>query len=97
MKSIILACLTGATLVQADNKCRALAFSSGDEDAVYQAGVLKGITQSSKMSPIDYAYDSVSGISGGAINTVLLSEFTKGSEQAAADRMEQFWIEASNT
>ena len=88
MKSIVLGLLTGALAVQAAEKCRAIAFSSGDEDSAYQAGVLKGITNSSKLSPDDIAYDVVSGVSGGAINAVLLSEFEKGQEKAAADKME---------
>jgi predicted acylesterase/phospholipase RssA len=78
-------------------KCHALAFSSGDESAAYQAGALAGLVNSDKLQPEDYAYDSVSGISGGAINAVLLSSFAKGQEQAAATKMEQFWIDASNT
>jgi len=76
---------------EATGKCHAIAFSSGDEDAAYQAGVLKGITTNPKLSPSDYAYDSVSGVSGGALNAVLLSSFEKGQEQQAAERMEVFW------
>jgi len=75
----ILALLAGSVAAnQPDGKCYAIAFSSGDEDAAYQAGVLKGITTSTKLSPVDWGYDSVSGISGGAINAVLLSSFQKG-------------------
>jgi predicted acylesterase/phospholipase RssA len=61
-------------------KCHALAFSSGDESAAYQAGALTGLVNSDKLQPGDYAYDSVSGISGGAINAVLLASFAKGQE-----------------
>lgn len=39
------------------------------------------------MQPEDYGYDAVSGISGGAINAVLLANYTKGEEGAAADSM----------
>lgn len=98
MKSIILALLAGSLSMvsAADGKCRALALSSGDESAAYQAGVLKGIVNSSKLTSDDWAYDTVSGISGGALNAVLLSSFPKGQEQAAATRMEQFWVNAAN-
>jgi predicted acylesterase/phospholipase RssA len=82
---------------EAAAKCHALAFSSGDEDAAYQAGVLKGITTNPKLSPSDYAYDSVSGVSGGALNAVLLSSFEKGQEQQAAERMEEFWKAATHS
>jgi predicted acylesterase/phospholipase RssA len=44
----------------------------------------------------DVAYDTVSGVSGGALNAVLLSSFAKGDEKAAVDRMEKFWIDATN-
>jgi predicted acylesterase/phospholipase RssA len=82
---------------QATGKCRALAFSSGDESAAYQAGAMAGIVGSDKLQPEDYAYDSVSGISGGALNAVLFATFGKGDEKAAAAKMEQFWIDASNS
>jgi predicted acylesterase/phospholipase RssA len=84
-----------ATTVAASDKCYAIAFSSGDEDAAYQAGVLKGMTSSSHFTPEEMSYDSVSGVSGGAINAVLLSSFEKGQEGAAADRMEKFWSDAT--
>ena len=63
-----------------DGKCHALAMSSGDEGSAYQAGALAGIVNSTKLSPEDYAYDSVSGVSGGALNAVLLANTTKGQE-----------------
>jgi len=94
---MLLSLLAGSTLAnEANGKCYAIAFSSGDEDAAYQAGVLKGITSNSKLTPSDWAYDSVSGVSGGALNAVLLSSFDKGQEAAAADKMEQFWKDATH-
>lgn len=77
-------------------KCYALALSSGDETSAYQAGAIAGIANSN-LSADEYAYDSVSGVSGGAINAVILSNYTKGQEKAAASRMEQFWTDAANT
>lgn len=61
----------------ANGKCYALAFSSGDETSAYQAGAMAGIANS-KLSPDEYAYDAVSGVSGGAINAVILANYTKG-------------------
>ena len=88
MKRIFTVLASAASLVAAkDDKCRVLALSSGDESAAYQAGALKGFTTSSHMQPEDYGYDAVSGISGGAINAVLLANYTKGEEGAAADSM----------
>lgn len=39
----------------------------------------------------------MSGVSGGALNAVLLSNFTAGQEDAAADRMEQFWLDGTHS
>jgi len=93
----VLTLLASGVQAAKNGKCRVLAFSSGDESAAYQAGALKGFTTSSHMKPEDYAYDSVSGISGGAINAVLLANYTKGEEGAAADSMERFWTAATKT
>ena len=59
-------------------QCHALALSSGDESAIYQVGALAGLVNSTAAS--EYAYDSVSGVSGGAINAVMLASFAKGDE-----------------
>lgn len=63
-----------------------MALSSGDEGAAYQAGALMGIT-GSNLTAEDYAYDSVSGVSGGALNAVLLASTSKGEEAQAATKM----------
>jgi predicted acylesterase/phospholipase RssA len=86
-----------ATVEAQEGKCRALAFSSGDESAAYQAGAMAGIVGSDKLSAEDYSYDSVSGISGGALNAVLLASFGKGEEADAAAKMEEFWLAASQS
>lgn len=98
MKSLVIALFTGslALVSAADGKCRALAFSSGDENSAYQAGVMKGLVTSTALKPEDYSYDAVSGVAGGALNAVLLTSFPKGKEQDAATRMENFWVDAAN-
>lgn len=69
-KKLVVTLLAGSCFAEevfepaATGKCHAIAFSSGDEDAAYQAGVLKGITTNPKLSAADWAYDSVSGVSG---------------------------------
>ena len=78
----------------ADDRCYALAFSSGDESSTYQAGVLKGLAQAIEAE--QRAYTAVSGVSGGALNSVILSSYAVGSEGDAADRMVTFWENASN-
>lgn len=83
-----------AQQVQAD-KCYALAFSSGDETAAYQAGVLKGLTES--YSTGEVAYSAISGVSGGAVNAAILANYAAGSEADAAARMELFWQNAGSS
>lgn len=80
-----------------DGTCYAVALSSGDETAAYQAGALNGIFKSTKLSSEEKQYSSVSGISGGALNAAILTNYTKGDELAAAARMEKLWTDASNT
>ena len=92
--------ITAATLAlvaqkaQAD-KCYALAFSSGDESSAYQAGVLKGLVESYNADEV--AYSAISGISGGAVNAVILANYEAGKEADAATRMSTFWQDASNS
>ena len=79
---------------EATGKCHALAFSSGDESAAYQSGVMAGLFAS--LPAEDVAYDAISGISGGAVNAVILASYAKGDEKAAGARMEKFWKDASH-
>jgi len=79
---------------EATGKCYALALSSGDESSAYQAGVMTGLFGS--LSADEVAYDAISGISGGAVNAVILSSYAKGDEKAAGARMEKFWKDASH-
>ena len=90
MKTISIAAMAilAPSYVSAADKCRALAFSSGDEDSAYQAGALKGIVESSLLSGDDFKYDSVSGVSDGALNAAILANYTMGDEAAAVSRME---------
>ena len=48
-------------------KCRGLAMSGGSNRAVWEAGVIWGLLHYG--DPADFAWDVVSGISAGAINT----------------------------
>lgn len=77
------------------SKCFALAFSSGDQSSAYQAGVIQGFAQT--MAASDMAYTAVSGVSGGAVNSVLMANYEVGQESTAADRMVQFWSDSATT
>ena len=92
-KTIAILALTASQAVA--DKCYALALSSGDESAAYQAGVLKGLVESYSADEVNYT--AVSGISGGAVNAVILANYEAGQEAAAAERMSTFWTSASNS
>lgn len=96
-KAVVATILFGAQALaqEANGKCYAIAFSSGQESSAFQAGALKGLL--SKLPADQLAYDAVSGNTGGAYNAVILSSYAKGQESAAADRMAQFWIDAGNS
>ena len=66
----------------ATNKCYALALSSGQENAAYQAGVLQGLLN--KVPADQLRYSAVSGIAGGAVNAAIMGGHAVGDEAAAA-------------
>jgi predicted acylesterase/phospholipase RssA len=81
--------------VEAGNKCYGLAFGSGDQSASYEVGVLDSLL---KKVPADQTqYNYVTGVSGGAINALLLASQGLGSERAAVNNMRKFWIDAGKT
>ena len=95
-KSFALAALVAVLAEQAAaSKCYALALSSGDQNSMYQAGVLKGLATSLDSSEV--AYQAISGVSGGAINSAILASYPAGQEADAADRMKTFWDNSANT
>jgi hypothetical protein len=77
------------------DKCYAIAFSSGDQTSAYQVGVLKGLVEQS--APGETSYSAVSGVSGGAVNAVIMASFPVGQEAAAVERMQSFWDNSANT
>ena len=65
------------------DQCYALALSGGGTNAVWESGVIYGLTHYG--NPEDFKWDIVTGISGGAINTGMLSVFEVGDEQNASE------------
>jgi predicted acylesterase/phospholipase RssA len=70
LMAAVYAALAGSV---AADKCYAVAFSSGDQSAAYQAGVLKGLVAQNGAEL--HAYSAVSGISGGAVNAAILGSY----------------------
>lgn len=63
--------------------------------SAYQAGVLAGFINNLPANQV--AYQSVSGVAGGAVNAALLSSYPVGSEVDALAKIEQFWTDAATT
>ena len=60
----------------AQNKCYAIAFSSGNQQAAFQAGALK--TLAASIPAQERAYTNVSGVGGGSVNAAILASFAPG-------------------
>ena len=71
----LLAALSRATV---DGKCRALILSGGSNNGAWETGVMWGLTHYGTVS--DYAWDVVSGVSAGAINTGGIATWATGTE-----------------
>ena len=67
------------------DSCYALALSGGGTNAVWEAGVVWGLTHYG--NPEDFKWDVITGISGGSINTGLLSVWAVGDELKASEFM----------
>jgi predicted acylesterase/phospholipase RssA len=63
--------------------------------SAYQVGVFSGLV--SQLSAEEVAYQSISGVAGGAVNAAILSSFPVGQEVQAAAEMQTFWREAATT
>ena len=61
-----------------DGKCRALALSGGANYGAYEAGVMWGLVNYGDSA--DFAWDVITGVSAGAINTATTAVFATGDE-----------------
>jgi hypothetical protein len=65
----------------------------GGDKGAYQVGVLEGLA---KLLPADeVAYDFIVGVSAGALNACIMSQFPQGNETQAAAYMAQIWLSTS--
>ena len=84
-KSLIISLLAVSCAAQLNEKsnslksCRALAMSGGGSKGSYEAGVLYGLVNNDP-DKSKYAYDVVTGVSAGSINSIAVSLFAPGDE-----------------
>ena len=70
-------------------KCRGLVLSGGSNKAVWEAGVIWGLLHYG--DPEEFAWDVISGISAGALNTGLMSVWAQGDEFAMSENLSAQW------
>ena len=91
IKAIALASALGDAQALGDRKgCNALALSGGGALGSYEAGVMWGMYFNAK-DKSDYAYDVVTGVSAGAINSAGISTFAPGDEENMLTWLSESW------
>ena len=76
------------------DSCFSVAMQGGGAFGSYEAGSLWGIYNGLKQkgTPEKAAYDSVSGVSAGAINALAVAMFPKGQEEAMVNFLSDEWL-----
>lgn len=95
MKAVLLVILAliAFNSVQAKT-CRALAMSGGGDKGAYEAAVFVGLVNS--LPAEEVAYDVVTGVSAGSLNTLALGVFAPEDVQAASDFAFGLWNSIPN-
>ena len=75
--------------LSSDGKCRALALSGGGNYGAWEAGVLWGLLHYG--DPTDYAWNVITGVSAGALNTCAAAVFKTGDELAMTEMLSNTW------
>jgi len=90
---LVLALSLALCLVQAQSgkKCRAVALQGGGDRGAYEAGVLYGFVTNAE-NPSDFAYDVVTGISAGSINSLAMMIYPKGEELNMVEFLNNSWL-----
>ena len=70
--------------------CRAVAFSGGGSKGAFEAGVVIGLNHAK--NPADVAWDVVSGVSAGALNSGAISLWPPSQGKEMSEWLEQIWL-----
>lgn len=87
--NFVLGCLLAMQVEAGETKCRALALSGGANHGAWEAGVMWGLNHYG--NPEDFAWDVVTGVSAGAINTCAISVFAPGDGVAMSEFVSETW------
>lgn len=85
---IFLGCLSST----AQAVCRAAAFSGGGAKGAYEAGVVYGFNHNDKMTPADFAWDVVTGVSAGALNSAGISLWEPSQGKEMSEWLQTTWL-----
>jgi len=94
LKVAVVLVVSSVTTAKEDDVCRALVMSGGGANGSWEVGVLWGFLHYG--NPEDFAYDEMSGVSAGAINTAALSVWAKGDEKRATEWLSETWAQLEN-
>ena len=95
MRSFFASCMLAAfTTATKDGKCRALVLSGGSNNGAWETGVIWGLTHYG--NPEDFAWDTVSGVSAGAINTGGIATWPTGTEVEMTEWLSGKWETMTN-
>jgi predicted acylesterase/phospholipase RssA len=87
--------MTAAAEAKAAKSCKALAMSGGGSKGSFEAGALWGLIKNDNDTG-KYAYDVVTGVSAGAINTGAISLFAPGDEVNMVTFLSDTWASINN-
>jgi len=91
VSSIVLSSLLlQAAVVRGQDTCQVLALEGGGDKGAYEAGALWTLVNNAT-NPNNVQYDVITGVSIGAINTALLSQYPKGQEAQMAQQLINLW------
>lgn len=90
MLNLFITTAAAAGAKDAPKKCHALAMSGGGSFGSYEAGVLYGLVKNAE-DPSDFAWDVMSGVSAGSINSVAGSMWPPGTENEMVEWLSEVW------
>lgn len=85
----ILAITASAAFAEEGKKCRALALSGGSHNGAWEAGVIWGLLHYG--DPADFAWDVITGVSAGALNTGMSAVYATGDEYNMSEALSDAW------
>ena len=81
--------------VATQDSCKALAMSGGANNGAWEAGVLWGFVNYGNSE--DFAYDVVTGVSVGSLNSMFIAGYPIGQESKMVQDLSDLWLNLKNS